>query len=287
MEPTPIPKHEYMPSPLRFEFRLDPLPDVRPWGDEKLTLHWFALTQGWFWITVGETELFRYSRAAQEYWTKEYPQHAPALPYEEYYVVRYWEDLQQILPVVLDPVPDDLVRRVSNRAVWEEWRQKAWAWQEQQDNETAWDVWYAAVGWWDGRAWDAGHLVHPPHLHLWTQDDTFHLRWENRDVLVNDIPVWEAGAGEAVLPTRDFIAAALSFNDRLLTAMAERIEMLTQTGPPPRVDLDMAALQQSQVKRATWYPNALLPFTREKRRVHDWETVREAIARIERETATS
>ncbi|WP_425266077.1 DUF5984 family protein [Amycolatopsis regifaucium] len=33
---------------IRFHFRFKPPADVEPWGDRRL--HWFALTDGWFWI---------------------------------------------------------------------------------------------------------------------------------------------------------------------------------------------------------------------------------------------
>ena len=36
--------------------------------------HWFALTDGWFWIEVGDQELFRYSQQILEYWKQIYPE---------------------------------------------------------------------------------------------------------------------------------------------------------------------------------------------------------------------
>ncbi|MCA2217987.1 DUF5984 family protein, partial [Jidongwangia harbinensis] len=35
---------------FQFEFELRPNAEVPPWGGDKLTLHWFGLTSGWYWI---------------------------------------------------------------------------------------------------------------------------------------------------------------------------------------------------------------------------------------------
>jgi hypothetical protein len=71
---------------IRFGFELRPLAEVGVWGGETLRLLQYA--DGSF---------------------------------VDYYVVRFWEDLLQLLPVVLQDVPDDLVDFVSGDSLdWNE-----------------------------------------------------------------------------------------------------------------------------------------------------------------------
>ena len=39
---------------MLFEFVLRPLEEVQPWGVDEPTLHWFGLTDGWYWIEAGD-----------------------------------------------------------------------------------------------------------------------------------------------------------------------------------------------------------------------------------------
>ena len=51
---------------MLFNFRLKNTEDIAPWSTpskgDALSLHWFGLTDGWFWIDIGGQQLFRYSQ---------------------------------------------------------------------------------------------------------------------------------------------------------------------------------------------------------------------------------
>jgi hypothetical protein len=104
---------------IRFRFELRPVDEIMPWGDQDRTLHWFGLTDGWYWIELDGQELLCYSGDMLRRWRGE--GHEAARPYIDYQVARLWEDLIQIAPAVLEPVPADLVRFVaSHPARWTE-----------------------------------------------------------------------------------------------------------------------------------------------------------------------
>lgn len=103
---------------MLFQFQMQSLEKIEPWGGEKPSLSWFGLTDGWCWWNVDSQELFRYSQAVIEKWTNEYPDAQIILPYVDYQVVRPWEDLLQCLPAVLNPVPDDLIQRTQDLEKW-------------------------------------------------------------------------------------------------------------------------------------------------------------------------
>ena len=85
--------------------------------------------------------MFRYTREALEHWTAQQVQAgAPFppphfLPYEDYQVARYWEDLLEMLPDILDPIPDDFAARVADAEGWRAWQDRAQSWHEEQEQE--------------------------------------------------------------------------------------------------------------------------------------------------------
>ena len=94
---------------IRFNFDLRPVGEIVPWtkGDgSDPRLGWFALSDGHYWITVDEVELFRYSEESVALWRSE--GYEVASPYANYQVVRLWEDVLDWLPEFHEPVPEDL-----------------------------------------------------------------------------------------------------------------------------------------------------------------------------------
>ena len=77
---------------MRINFSLTPLELVQPWGtpDGRQSLHWFGLTDGRYWIDVGDGALFEYTAEVQEQFG--------VFRYTEYQVARLHEDLLAIIP---------------------------------------------------------------------------------------------------------------------------------------------------------------------------------------------
>jgi hypothetical protein len=264
---------------MQFHFRLRPVDDIPAWESQGCPmLHWFGLTDGWFWIEVEGAELFRYTRQVGEHWQHLYPELKPSpLPYEDYQVARYWEDLLYLLPDVLTPLPDDLAARVAKGQEWADWQERAHRWQEESDDKTASDTCYTAVHWWGRRIWHAGHLVRPPGIHLWRVDDSVSIRWDNRAVTVDGIPVWEAQSGEATFPVSEFIAAVRSFDAAFIAAMAERVANIRRRWTRRDVFIDIPDLERDHLSRSTLMANILSCSVEPPA----WDDVRSAITTIE------
>lgn len=272
---------------MKFHFRLMPVDAIPPWGTERgrPTLSWFSLTLGYFWIEINGQELFRYAGEVLAHWEEMYPEaYTLSLPYEDYQVARYWEDLLQMLPAILDPLPADFAERMTDPQAWMDWQDEAYRWQARSDDdESAWDAYYAALAWHGQRTWDAGHLAHPPHIWLWRVEDTIHIRWDNRNVTLDGLPVWEARQGEHTLPVSEFLAAVERFDSSLLSEMQERVDDLVFAAGRPGVEIDLAALLQAQLYRTTLLKSAIDPWVAGVRRGFSWEEMRDAIRRIEKE----
>ena len=262
---------------MLFEFVLRPLEKVQPWGKNKPALHWFGLTDGWCWWNVGSQQLFRSSQVWLDRWANEYPKLATEPPYVDYQVVRPWEDLLQCLPAILDPVPDDLVQRVQEKN-WQSLRDHAFDLAMAQNDESTWNALEIAFQWWSNRTWDAGYLRCPPKIWLWTQGETFHLKWDNRNVIEAGISAWSATFGEITMPLAEFIAEVTSFHERLMAAMAERINAVRSGALQPEIAVNLEWLVKEQEDRSTWLQNTLTM----RRQNQDWNEVREAISTIER-----
>ena len=86
-------------SPL-VRFTLRPLDDIEPWGQPgDLSLSWFAMTDGYYELNVGDAEIFRYDSGACSLlgWP---PPSAPSgfAHSVDYQVARLFHDFAEILP---------------------------------------------------------------------------------------------------------------------------------------------------------------------------------------------
>lgn len=241
---------------IRFRFDLQPVRDIDPWGGEQHpTLHWFALTSGWYWIEVGEHELLRYSDRTLQRWAID---EGELTPYVEYYVVRLWEDVLEMVSVLTDPVPTDLVEFVAGDL-------PNWA---TRDNSPQAD---AAGSWHCAHAMYMGPLLGAPHIRLWRTiidgEDTVTIDWQHPSG--TDIEFSAPAIGRISMPFRSFDNAVTEFDRALLAAMDERVTALEAAGPPAGVHLDLPHLRREQLERAEWLQRA-----RARHAATDWVAIR-------------
>jgi len=235
---------------LEFRFELRPLADVTPWGRG---LHWFGLTQGWYWISTDAGEMLRYTGEAVRRWELE-------RPYPGYYVVRLWEDLLVLRWALEEPVPDDVVPFIDGSFPRHELP-------DDLDLITA-EV-DAAFDLQSDFALYLGYLTDAPDLRCWRDDrDVVTLRQQPG-------PDSWAEPLETTVAAGEFFAAVEDFDRRLIAAMDDRVAELERTGPPPGVELDVAQLRAEHTQRSRWLGQRLAA----PRHV-DWPEIRAGITRI-------
>src|SRR5579859_7159381 len=129
---------------IRFHFALRPVEAIEPWGGERRPyLSWFGLSDGWYGLELSGQELFSVAREV-----------APGeRPYVGYQVVRFWEDLLEIVPHVLTAVPADVASHLAEPSRWLSTVERIKA-------DDALDSEFVARGlaWWYARGLFSGHL---------------------------------------------------------------------------------------------------------------------------------
>jgi hypothetical protein len=135
----------------QFHFRLRPVDEILPWGNERPSLSWFGLSDGWYWLEIDGQELFRVSDTRPK-----------IPPYVDYQVVRLWEDILEIAPDVLGEVPSDIAAQLCDPDGW-----LAAVERIQADDTLDEELVENGLGWWRARYLDSSHLVAAPRLWLW------------------------------------------------------------------------------------------------------------------------
>ncbi|MFJ1614793.1 DUF5984 family protein [Streptomyces sp. NPDC088251] len=230
---------------INFRFGLLPVEEIQPWGGvgESPRLSWFGLTDGWYCVDVAGHELLRYVDRAPHPPDGEQGGRA-ASSYVDYFVVRFWEDILEMVPRVMEPVPEDLVAFVSGD-------ETHWASADTSEAEEAAD-------WHSHHYLDMGHLRNPSELRWWRTvadgEDVMTVSWQHEPG--GGIEFTAPAKGRVTLPTASFVAAVTELDRALLAVMEQRVTELEAVGPPPGVHIDLRHLRHEQRDRATWLQRA-------------------------------
>jgi hypothetical protein len=251
-------------------FTLAPIAEIVPWGEPgSYRLHWFGLTYGEFWIQAGEAALFEYSEHARK---------AGVNRYCDYQVVRLHEDLMEMLPYILEPVPEPLAPYISGESA-EAWRNVYAAWCDTDDDVTDPDylgeLGDAAVAWSGKRHLDSAYLSPSANIAIWSDREHVHIEWDNRDRLFEGNPAWSAFVGSYSMPRDQFLSEMKSFHDRLMEQMAARVDQVMAGHLPSEIEIDVPSLVREQGQRTRSFDEALrvVPGT-------DWQRAETAIREI-------
>ncbi len=260
-----------------FEFRLNDLQDVMPWrGEENQLLHWFGLTDGYFYMNVNGEKLFHLSDEIIKFWNKETPGDEEITNFIDYQVVRSYEDLLEILPNVLESIPKDIHeiiktkdRQFKYESILNKYRESL------GDNEDPSKEYYSALEWFNERHLVSLHLKNGPEILFWSYQDETYIRWNNENDLEDGIPIWSACSGQVVYQKDTFKKEVLSFHERLMQEMENRIEKIINENPIPHIKIDIDSLLSEHRKRKNSLNEALsiIPKT-------SWSMVRSSIETI-------
>jgi hypothetical protein len=251
-----------------FNFRLTPLREVHPWGGpEKPTLHWYGLTYGEQWIEAGSDRLFEVS--------DEFLGKFGGTRHIDYNLARLYEDILEMLPHVLEPVPDDLSQYLYG-AAHSEWQSKKRLAFSESTDELSGDEEYEIdhTMWIGSRTLYCPQFTAPPQVRMWsTNDQLTHIAWEAGHCICEGVRMWSANSGTFSLTTTQFEREIDSFHERLMAAMDGRITDVRSGAHDPSIAIDVAELERAQHEHRAVFPRLARKLTL----VTDWDAARKAI----------
>lgn len=255
---------------MLFNFTLVSLEEIEPWGsDGNLSLHWFGLTDGHYWIEVGASKLLEYSRTAQEQGVSRFC---------EYQVARLYEDVTQLAALALEPIPVDLIAHMAGAGRKRTLsRLSAWCDKHpERDDDDYWSTVDAACTWIGQRELDTAYLSPSADIALWSDESMVHIEWDHREKLIEGYAAWSAPFGSYSLARSEFAAECLSLHERLMTAMSERVERAVSGAFPPEVRIDADGLLREHAQRCRLSMSDLVQLPAST----DWPAVRHALEQI-------
>lgn len=216
--------------PPLFQFCLKPLPDLlKDWEAAQLDIPnylsgWFWLSYGWYWIQTPDGDLplnhcdFNKDSALPDDFE----------PHLDYQVARLLMDLEEIMPAVLEPLPEPFAGWVASGA-WQDWRRHIQSFTS-GENEPAWEVFAEAQLWWSRRHLDMGYLSAPPEIRFWRVGDTISMDWDTRDKRVQGVLCWVESHGRMEISVEQWLSEWSQFQHRIELAMRQCLSEVEALG---------------------------------------------------------
>jgi len=216
-----------------FEFELARVEDILPWGKPgELSLSWFALTFGYFRMSVGGQVLFRYTDELLSHWGESERD-------ADYQIAAFARDILGSAAPAVAPLPPIIERLVSDWQLLAELQRPI-----DDDLELVDDRWYVAWRWLNVRSPSTWYLVAHPRLQFVRVGDELRIHWDNREQLIDGLPVWTAQQGVHVMSVDAFLEECRDFAQRLLSAMHDRIAGIEGGAMKPQVEVSTGSLYE-------------------------------------------
>ena len=225
-----------------FEFELAPTETIIPWtGSDGPSLSWFALTDGWFHMPVGDQVLFEYTDEILDHWrlTREGQGEPETRKYPDYQITAFVRDVLGSFAAGIGRLPPFFEELALD------WRLLRTLLDHPDQDDTALEEsYYSALRWLGERAPWMSYLAATQKFWFLRIGDSIHVRWNNRGKAIDDIPVWSAQEGVFEISVSEFEDECRSFADGLLQAMEARIDALEAGREHAQIPLDIVSLRR-------------------------------------------
>lgn len=238
--------------------------------------HWFGLTDGFYHLNVGKEQIYRNTNEILNCRQDKYPEYKNPDIYVDYQIVRLYEDFLDTLSDVLQPIQKEILALIDTH----DKKCKLlniidYIYCSAEDYSILDDC-DDAMEWRQRRHLSSMHLSYPPYVVMWRHENSITFRWDNKNNVEHDIPVWSSQGGEYQFSVAEFMHEVESFHNRFMSAMKERVNIIVIDNPMPNVNIDIDRLVQEHGERELSLEHAL------KRQpcVKSWETVISANQRL-------
>lgn len=144
------------------------------------------------------------------------------------YSLTYWK-----------PVPPQLAASLGPDGPWTAWEREA---EKAAENALprgeAWGLLEDAARWWWKRHISTAYLQAGPQIWFWSDGTNAHVEWDNRELSLDGVPVWEARLGQHTVPVADFLEEVYSFDTRFMQQMQDRVTSVQVEWTRPEIALD-------------------------------------------------
>lgn len=177
----------------------------------------------------------------------------------DYYVVRLWEDILDMLPDVLEPLPSELFEFFEKDGnFWFQWGSDAWNRVDNQpDEDEALETFELVVSWQRIRRLKAAYLQDSPRIWIWSTEESVILSWDNTGIVLEGIQVWSATQRHYYIQRDEFLDEVFAFHGKLMSEMAERVDSVCDHWSQTDIYVDTQHLRYEQQDRKTWLDHAL------------------------------
>lgn len=180
------------------------------------------------------------------------------VPYVEYQVAKFWQDVIAIAPDVLTPIPTRLAHTLEPVGAWTEWyRHAEMAVVESLPKREARALLDDASGWQGRRSLNVWYLHAAPEIWFWSDGADAHIEWDNRERYnFAGVPTWEAVLGHLAVPVEAFREEVHAFDARFIHQMWDRIAIAQADWPVPEVALSPRLNDEHQANARYYVPLA-------------------------------
>ncbi len=194
-------------------FKLENIDNINSFGSEgDQSMHWFALTNGEYWIEIQNVTLFEYTNEIRHYW-------GDTERYASYQIFRFIMDFTALFPSITESIPSDLFEKVKSAKLLGEIGNQMRI-MASPDNEMAIEESY----WWiRNRTLFSEYFTGAPEITFFRCNEKIKIIWIANQVVDNRIPIWTAQTGEAEMDFEDFIVKIEDFGKKFLIEMEKQV----------------------------------------------------------------
>ena len=200
-------------------FKLKHPADITPWG----SVGWFVLSDGEYWIDLGEVNFYEITEAAQ----KEFDDNGSK--FVDYQLARLIEDFSELSEHISEPVPVDFYELAkTENALFDFYTRANAKVNDLNDDNISDNEFYRihkVAQWISDRALTAMHLSSNPTIYFFRFGDKISLVWNAESTTENGSQLWTANKGNIELDYVNFVQEIEAFKQQVFSAMETQIQI--------------------------------------------------------------
>jgi hypothetical protein len=233
-----------------FEFELRNPVEITPWrSEEGPSLSWFALTDGWFRMPVGNQVLFEYSEGLRRHLQLSDPR-------ADYQIAALARDMLGCVSSARTLLPPRIERLAADWDAMRRFEVACFALPETDDPD---NLAYNAWRWLGERSPWTSYLVANPQVSFVRIGNEVRIYWDNRSQQIEGTTAWSAATGMHAIPVEVFSEECRLFSERLLAQMTLRIDSLEAGALRAQTPVDCPSLRRQHEEWAAEFAGYFRP----------------------------